>query len=192
MIKELKTSLRILVFFSVLCGLLYPLAVTGIAKGIFPRQASGSLLEGPEGFGGSSLIGQKFDDPKFLWGRPSATTPAFNAAASAGSNLGPLNPALRDQVKERIETLRAADPENRGLIPIDLITSSASGLDPHISPAAAEYQAGRIARAGGIPIENVRKAIADHTQGPTFGILGEARVNVLEVNLSLSRLYDTK
>jgi len=192
MIKELKTSLRLLAFFTVLTGLLYPLAVTGIAKGLFPGQATGTLLKGPAGFVGSALIGQKFDDPKFLWGRPSATSPAYNAAASSGSNLGPLNPALLDQVKERIEALKAADPGNKNFIPIDLVTSSASGLDPHISPAAADYQAGRIARAGGIPIETVRKAIVDHTQGPTFSVLGEARVNVLEVNISLSRLYDTK
>lgn len=208
MFKELKTSLLLLIVFTVLTGGLYPLAVTGIAKAFFPWQAEGSLIDEkglptstsrserrPAGSGkvvGSELVGQNFDDPKYLWGRLSATAPAYNAAASSGSNLGPLNPTLVDNAKARIDALKAADPDNNAPIPIDLVTASGSGLDPHISPAAADYQVARVAQAGGLPADQVRKIIADHTEGRTFGILGEPCVNVLKVNLSLTRFYATK
>ena len=192
MFKELKSSLLVLLVMTILTGLLYPLGITGIAKILFPRQAEGSLIVQDGKVVGSELIGQQFDDPKFLWGRLSATTPAYNASASSGSNLGPMNPALLDEVKGRIDALKAADPENSAPVPVDLVTSSGSGLDPHISPSAAAYQIRRIARVGGLPEDAVRRIIAENTEGRTFGILGEPHVNVLKVNLSLSRRYATK
>jgi len=192
MFKELKSSLLVLLVMTILTGLLYPLGITGIAKILFPRQAEGSLIVQDGKVVGSELIGQQFDDPKFRWGRLSATTPAYNASASSGSNLGPMNPALLDEVKGRIDALKAADPENSAPVPVDLVTSSGSGLDPHISPSAAAYQIRRIARVGGLPEDAVRRIIAENTEGRTFGILGEPHVNVLKVNLSLSRRYATK
>ncbi len=192
MFKELKTSLLLLIILTALTGGLYPAVVTGIAKVFFPKQAEGSLIVENNKVAGSELIGQNFDDPKYLWGRLSATTPAYNAASSSGSNLGPSNPALIDEVKGRLEALKATDPENQTAVPVDLVTSSGSGLDPHISPAAAAYQVRRIAKSGGIPEEAIRQIIVDNTEGRTFGILGEPRVNVLKVNLSLSRRYVTK
>lgn len=192
MFKELKTSLLLLILITVLTGGLYPLVVTGIAKAFFPKQAEGSLIVQDGKVIGSELIGQNFDDPKFLWGRLSATTPAYNAASSSGSNLGPSNPALLDEVKGRLDALKAADPDNQASVPVDLVTSSGSGLDPHISPAAAAYQIHRIAKAGGLSEETVRQIIADNTEGRTFGILGEPRVNVLKVNLLLTHAYATK
>jgi potassium-transporting ATPase KdpC subunit len=192
MLKELKSSFLVLLVMMVLTGLLYPLGITGIAKVFFPRQAEGSLIVENGKVVGSELIGQQFDDPKFLWGRLSATSPAYNAAASSGSNLGPTNPALIDEVKGRLDALKAADPDNQAPVPVDLVTSSGSGLDPHISPAAAAYQVSRIAKAGGLPEDAVRQVIAQYTEGRTLGILGEPRVNVLEVNLSLARRYDRK
>lgn len=191
MLKELKSSFLLLAVMTVLTGLLYPLGITGIAKTFFPHRAEGSLIVENGKVVGSELIGQQFDDPKFLWGRPSATTPAYNASASSGSNLGPLNPALLDNVKARIEALQSgAHPS--GPVPVDLVTSSASGLDPHVSPAGAAYQIPRIAQAGGVPEETVRQIIDKNTEGRTFGILGEPRVNVLKVNLSLNALYVRK
>jgi potassium-transporting ATPase KdpC subunit len=182
----LRPALSLFVLLSVLTGLLYPLAITGIAQTFFPTQANGSLIERDGRPVGSALIGQPFSDPKYLWGRPSATGPMpYNALASGGSNLGPTNPALVDAVKGRIEALRAAQPEQTGPVPQDLITASASGLDPHISPEAAAWQVERIAYARSIPPEQVRAIIAAHTQAPDLGLFGEARVNVLQVNLDL-------
>ncbi len=182
----LRPALVLFVLLSALTGLVYPLAVTGAAKAVFPDQAAGSLVERDGKPVGSRLIGQNFSDPKHFWGRPSATAPmAYNAAASGGSNLGPLNPALVDAVKTRVEALRAADPGNTQPMPVGLVTASASGLDPDISPAAAAYQAGRVARVRGLPDAQVAALIARHTEAPLWGLLGEPRVNVLALNLAL-------
>ena len=177
----------IFVALTLVTGVAYPLLVTGIAKTVFPSQAAGSLIERDGKVVGSTLIGQNFSDPKNFWSRPSATSPmADNAANSGGSNLGPLNPALLDAVKGRIAALKAADPHNELPIPVDLVTASASGLDPEISTAAAIYQAGRVASARGLPIARVQALIAAHTQGQLFGFIGEPRVNVLKLNLDLA------
>ena len=171
---------------TVLTGVLYPLAITAVAQLAFPQQASGSLIELHGRVVGSHLLGQAFTRPGFFWSRPSATVPGrYNGAASAGSNLGPTNPALRAAVAQRVAALRAADPRNTVPVPVDLVTASASGLDPHISPAAAAYQVARIARARGLTEDQVRDLVAAHTEGRTFGVLGEPRVNVLELNLAL-------
>ena len=181
-----------LVLFALLCaltGLVYPLAVTGAAQALFPAQAAGSLVVRDGQAVGSSLIGQNFSDPKHFWGRPSATAAQpYNANASGGANLGPLNPALNDALKARIEALRAADPGNTAPVPVDLVTTSASGLDPHISPAAAHYQAERVARARGLPVAQVEALIARHTEQPLGGLIGEPRVNVLALNLTLDAM----
>ena len=158
---EIRPALVILLLFTVITGLVYPLAITGISQLVFLRQANGSLILREGVVVGSSWIGQPFSDAKYFWGRLSATSPPYNAGASSGSNLGPLNPALVDQARVRIEALRAADPEATGPVPVDLVTASASGLDPHISPAAAEYQARRVAKARGISADEVRRLIAD-------------------------------
>jgi K+-transporting ATPase ATPase C chain len=169
-----------------LTGIVYPLVVTGIAQVAFPQQASGSLIVHDGKPVGSALIGQSFSDPKYFWGRPSATSPmANNASASGGSNLGPLNPALGDAVKGRIEALRAADPSNPAPVPVDLVTASGSGLDPHISVAGAVYQAARVARVRNLPLAQVLTLIEANTEGRRFGFLGEPRVNVLQLNLAL-------
>jgi K+-transporting ATPase ATPase C chain len=171
---------------TVLTGIAYPLVVTGIGQAVFPQQAAGSLIVKNGQPVGSSLIGQNFNDPKYLWGRPSATSPApYNASGSGGSNLGPLNPALTDAVKARIEALRAADPGNTVPVPVDLVTASGSGLDPHISVAGAQFQAARIAKARQLPVQTVQQLIEKHTEGRLFGLLGEPRVNVLQLNLAL-------
>jgi potassium-transporting ATPase KdpC subunit len=176
-----------LVAFSILTGIIYPLAITGIAQLVFPRQANGSLIYHNGKPVGSSLIGQSFTDPKYFWPRPSATSPVgYNAESSGGSNLGPTNPDLVKAVQERIAALQKADPDNKAPIPIDLVTSSASGLDPHISPAAAEYQIARVARARGLDEHAVRQLVIKHTEGRTLGLLGEPRVNVVELNLDLN------
>lgn len=186
----MKTLLRpvlvLLLLFTLLTGLLYPAALTGVARVLFPRQASGSpLVRGGEVVG-SSLVGQPFSDPRYFWSRPSATAPApYNAAASSGSNLGPTNPALRERVQERLQALRAADPGNTAPVPVELLTASASGLDPHLSPAAVEYQLPRVARARGLESERLRQLVQAHVQPRTLGLLGEPRVNVLELNLAL-------
>jgi K+-transporting ATPase ATPase C chain len=171
---------------SLLCGVLYPAAVTGIGRAVFPHEADGSLIEANGRIVGSTLIGQPFAQPGHFWGRPSATAPmADNAAGSGGSNLGPTNPALLDAVKARVAALKALDPGNHAPIPVDLVTASASGIDPEISVAAAEYQAPRIAAARKIPVAQVRALIDRYRQDPVLGFLGEARVNVLALNLAL-------
>jgi K+-transporting ATPase ATPase C chain len=171
---------------TLLTGIVYPLVVTAVGQLAFPEQAAGSLIYRDDKPIGSSLIGQNFSDPKYIWGRPSATSPQpYNASNSSGSNQGPLNPALTDAVKGRIEALRAADPGNAAPVPVDLVTASASGLDPHISVAAAQYQAARVARLRGMPLLQVQQLIAQFTEGQVAGFLGEPRVNVLRVNLAL-------
>ncbi len=179
----------VLVVFTVLTlvtGVAYPLLVTGVGKTLFPAQAAGSLIQRNGKLVGSALIGQNFSDPGHFWGRPSATGPnAYNAAASGGSNQGPLNPALVDAVKGRIEALRVADPGNTLPVPVELVTASASGLDPHISPAAAGFQVQRVAKARSIDAAKVRALVAEHTERPILGILGEPVVNVLQLNLAL-------
>ncbi|CAA2099235.1 potassium-transporting ATPase subunit KdpC [Variovorax paradoxus] len=181
-----RPALVLFVLLSALTGLIYPMAVTGAAKAVFPAQADGSLVVLDGTTVGSKLIGQNFSDPKHFWGRPSATAPQpYNASASGGSNQGPLNPALADAVKARVEALRAADPGNTAPVPVDLVTASASGLDPDISPAAAQYQAARVARVRGMPVEQVDALIARNTEAPMWGLLGESRVNVLALNIAL-------
>jgi K+-transporting ATPase ATPase C chain len=188
MFAQLMPSLRMLLLMSVLTGIVYPLLVTGVAKLAFPHAANGSLIVSDGKTVGSDLIGQPFDDPKYFWSRPSATSPQpYNAMSSSGSNLGPRNPALSDAVKDRIKALRDADPGNTAAVPVDLITASGSGLDPHISAAAADYQLARVAKARNVAIEDVRRLVAQNTEGRTLGVLGEPRVNVLELNLALDR-----
>ncbi|MDA8522958.1 potassium-transporting ATPase subunit KdpC [Acidovorax sp. NCPPB 4044] len=186
----LRPALSLFVILSLVTGVLYPLAVTGVAQAAFPQQAAGSLLHDRAGHAvGSALIGQNFTDPGHFWGRPSATAPMpYNAGASGGSNLGPLNPALVDAVKARVAALREADPGNTAPVPVDLVTASASGLDPHISPAAARYQIARVARARGLPPERVEALVREHTQAPAIAWLGDAGVNVLALNLALDAL----
>jgi K+-transporting ATPase ATPase C chain len=184
----LRNAFVLLLMMTAVTGVAYPVVVGGLSMVLFPKQAAGSLIERDGKPVGSALIGQSFTAPRYVWGRPSATTPGpNNAAASTGSNLGPTNPALTDAAKQRIAALRAADPENRAPVPVDLVTASASGLAPEISPAAAEFQAGRVARARGIPAEKVRELIAANTEGRQFGVLGEPRVNVLRLNLALDQ-----
>jgi len=190
MLTEIKAQLRpallALALLSLLTGVLYPLAVTGLAQTLFPYRANGSIILKDDTRVGSELIGQPFSDPKYFWGRLSATSPfPYNAAASSGSNLGPTNPALLDAVRGRMEALRKADPENRAPVPVDLVTASGSGLDPHISPAAARFQARRVAKARSLDEATVRKLIAECTEPRQIGILGEPRVNVLKLNLAL-------
>ena len=196
MFRQSRPALLMLLVMTFVTGVAYPLVVTGIAQLVFPKQANGSLILDDDGKPiGSELIGQRFDAPEYFWGRLSATSPvpytAFNQeklTGSSGSNLGPLNPVLIANAEARIDALKVADPDNDAKIPVDLITSSASGLDPHISPAAALYQAARVARARNLDESQVRQLIAEHTEGRTFGVLGEPRVNVLTLNLALDKL----
>ena len=184
--EHLRPALVLLAALTVLTGLVYPLAFTAVAQLLLPRQANGSLIPGASGAAGSRLIGQPFADPRHFWGRLSATSPVpYNGAASSGSNLAPSNPALADAARARIEALRAADPAQADPVPVDLVTASGSGLDPHISPAAAEYQVERVAHARGLPVSQVRALVAQNTEGRQWGVLGEPRVNVLQLNLAL-------
>jgi len=186
MSKLLRQSFSLLLVLTVITGVLYPLAATGLAQLIFPHQANGSLIVKDGKPVGSALIGQSFTDPKYFWGRPSATSPnPYNAASSSGSNQGPTNPALTDAVKQRIAALRAADPGNTASVPVDLVTASGSGLDPQISPAAAQYQVARVASARGLSTSQVQALVNEYTDGRQFGMLGERRVNVLQLNLAL-------
>ena len=186
---QIRPALMALLIFTVLTGLLYPLVVTGIAQLVFPHQANGSLIVQNGQIVGSTLIGQQFTDPKYFWGRLSATGPyPYNAAASSGSNLGPTNPALLDEVKGRIAAIKAADPSNTQPIPVDLVTSSGSGLDPDISVAAALYQLPRVARLRGLSESALRTLVDQYTHGRQLGFLGELRVNVLQLNLALDAL----
>lgn len=185
---HLRPSLVLLALLTVLTGGLYPLAVTGVAQALFPVQANGSLIARDGKAAGSRLIGQPFSDPKHFWSRASGTSPyPYNASASSGTNQGPTHPALAEAVAGRVKALRDADPGNNLPIPVDLVTASGSGLDPHISPAAAEYQVGRVAKARGLDPAKVRELVAKHTEGRQLGFLGEPRVNVLELNLALPK-----
>ncbi len=185
----IRPALTLFVMLSIITGLIYPLLVTGISRVLFPAQAAGSLILRDSKPISSRLIGQNFTDPKYFWGRLSATAPQpYNAAASSGSNLGPLNPALQEAVGSRVKILREADPGNTALIPVDLVTASASGLDPHISPAAAEYQIARVARVRGLSLDAVQTLVAQHTEDRQWGVFGEPRVHVLELNLALDGL----
>lgn len=189
MMKEVRAALVLLLLMTAVTGVVYPLLVTGVAQAAFPAQANGSLINQNGKVMGSSLIGQPFSDPKYFWGRLSATGPVpYNAGASSGSNYGPLNPALSDAVKARAEALRKADPTATGPIPVDLVTASGSGLDPHISPAAAEYQVRRVANVRSLSEGRVRELVQAHTEARQLGVLGEPRVNVLTLNLELDKI----
>lgn len=193
MIRQLRPALVLLALMTILTGVLYPALITGIAQAAFPSQANGSLIVQDGKVAGSALIGQQFDDPSYFWGRLSATAPVpYNAAASSGSNLGPTNPALIAAVQARIDALHKADPGNTAPIPVDLVTASGSGLDPHISPAAADYQVARVARARSLDEAAVRQLVLKYTEGRQLGFLGEPRVNVLELNLALDALSKGK
>jgi K+-transporting ATPase ATPase C chain len=191
--QQLRPALVIFLVMTILTGVIYALAVTGVAAVAFPSPAAGSLIEKDGKLVGSRLIGQPFDDPKYFWSRPSATGPfAYNAGASSGSNLGPLNEALESAVKDRIANLKNADPEQTAAPPIDLVTASGSGLDPHISPAAALYQVGRVAKVRNLPKDRVEGLVRQHVEPRTFGILGEPRVNVLLLNLALDAMSQSQ
>ena len=184
--NQLRPALFIFALLTIITGVLYPVLATGIAQMVFPQQANGSLIEQDGVIIGSELIGQQFDEPKYFWGRPSAA--GYDAAASSGSNYGPLNPALLDTVQARIDALKATDPDNTLPIPVDLATASASGLDPHISVASALYQVHRVATARGLSEADVRSLVEEYTEGRQFGFLGELRVNVLSLNLALDEI----
>ncbi|HEX3949923.1 MAG TPA: potassium-transporting ATPase subunit KdpC [Steroidobacteraceae bacterium] len=187
--RLIRPAVSLLALMTLLLGIAYPMVIAGAAKVAFPRQAEGSLIYADGKLIGSTLIGQSFADPKYFWGRPSATTPQpYNGLGSTGSSLGPLNPALIDAVKANAKVLHDADPDNQRPIPVDLVTASASGLDPDVSPAAAEYQAARVARARHFDLARVETLIKTHVRERLFGIIGERRINVLELNLALDRL----
>ena len=186
LLKHLRTSIIAIVLFTVLTGVLYPFLITGIAQLVFPSKANGSLLKNNGKVFGSELIGQSFSDPKYFWSRPSATGPfAYNAGASSGSNYGPINQSYLDGVQKRIQDLRTADPQNSKPIPVDLVTASGSGLDPHISVAAALYQLPRVSRIRDVNQDKLRSLVVQFTEGKQLGFLGEPRVNVLKLNLAL-------
>jgi potassium-transporting ATPase KdpC subunit len=193
MANSLRPAIVLFVAMAVVTGVIYPVVVTAVGSTAFSEQATGSLIEKNGKVVGSALIGQQFDAPNYFWGRLSATTPnPYNAQNSGGSNLGPTNPALSDEVKGRLGALHDADPTNTAPVPVDLATSSGSGLDPEITPAAAEYQAARVAKARGVSVDQIEQVIAQNTQGRQFGIFGEARVNVLKLNLALDDLRPSK
>ncbi|ADI30446.1 potassium-transporting ATPase subunit KdpC [Methylotenera versatilis] len=186
--QSLRPAVVLFILLSIITGIAYPLATTVLGKWLLPQQANGSLIESEGKLIGSSLIGQNFTEAKYFWGRPSATGPyPNNATASSGSNQGPLNPALADAVKSRVSALKAANPNNALPVPVDLVTASASGLDPHISPAAAAYQASRVAKERGLSVTSVQALIDDNTEGRQWGVLGEPRVNVLKLNMALDK-----
>ena len=188
MSRLIRNAVSMLLVMTLVTGIAYPLLATGVAQALFPHQADGSLIEKNGKPVGSELIGQYFDDPRYFWGRPSATAPQpYNGTASNGSNQGPTNPALREAVQQRIDALRKADPNNTAPVPVDLVTASASGLDPEISPAAAQYQIARVARIRHMRVEQVQALVAKFTQGRQLGLLGEPRVNVLRLNLALDK-----
>lgn len=185
--RLLRPALTLFALLALLTGVVYPGVVTAVAQVVFPHKANGSVLARDGEAIGSELIGQPFDDPRYFWGRPSATSPMpYNAGSSGGSNLGPTNPDHLDAVRARVEALKKAHPGQSGPVPVDLVTTSGSGLDPHISPASAEYQVARVAGARGMAVEDVRRLVGEHTEGRTLGVLGEPRVNVLRLNLALS------
>ena len=187
--KLIRPAVCLLALMTLLVGIAYPLVITGVSRVAFPRQAEGSLIYQEDRLIGSTLIGQSFSDPKHFWGRPSATTPQpYNGLASTGSNLGPLNPALIDAVKANAKALHDADPDNNAPVPVELVTASASGLDPEISPAGAEFQAARVARVRHLELAQVEALIKSHERGRLLGFIGEPRINVLELNLALDRL----
>lgn len=187
--RDITNALFVFVLLTVITGLLYPGIVTVLAQALMPGKANGSLITVDGKPAGSSLIGQPFSDPRYFWGRPSATSPQpYNALASSGSNQGPTNPALVESVQQRLDALRSADPGNSAPVPVDLVTASGSGLDPHISPSAAAYQAGRVARVRNMSLSRVQELIARNTEGRQFGVLGERRVNVLRLNQDLDAL----
>lgn len=189
MLSQLRPALVILLIMTLLTGVMYPLLISGVAQVAFPDQANGSLIVRDGIVVGSTLIGQPSNDPRYFWCRPSATTPfPGNGGSSSGSNLGPTNPDLIKNVQERIDMLKKQHPEQTRLIPVDLVTSSASGLDPHISPAAAEYQIQRVAKIRNLSVDRVRSLVNEHTEGRTLGLLGEPRVNVLQLNLALDAI----
>ena len=188
--RYIRPTISLLIFMTVLLGVLYPLLITLLGAAVFPSQAAGSLIYAGGRISGSKLIGQNFSDPKYFWSRPSATSPQpYNGLASGGSNFGPLNPALTDRVAAAVRHLHQADPSNERRIPVDLVTASASGLDPDISLAAAEYQGARVARARNMPLERVESLIAQHARRPLLGVLGEPAINVLELNLALDLMH---
>ena len=193
MLAQLRVATLMLAALTLLTGGIYPLIITAVARSAFPRQADGSLIPNGDRLLGSELIGQPFTKPGYFWGRLSATSPApYNAGASSGSNFGPLNPELKKAAAARIDALKAADPSTKAGVPVDLATASASGLDPHISPAAAEWQVARVAKARGLTEDAVRALVHSHTEGRQFGVLGEPRVNVLGLNLALDQLDKRK
>ncbi|HEY0748089.1 MAG TPA: potassium-transporting ATPase subunit KdpC [Steroidobacteraceae bacterium] len=188
--RYIRPTISLLICMTVLLGVIYPLVITLAGTALFPLQAAGSLLYSRGTLAGSKLIGQNFSDPKYFWGRPSATSPQpYNGLASGGSNLGPLNPALTDRVAANVKLLKEADPLNEQPIPVDLVTASASGLDPDISPAAAVYQAARVARIRKLPLERVESLIAQHARRPLLVVIGEPTINVLELNLALDLMH---
>jgi K+-transporting ATPase ATPase C chain len=178
-----------LLLLTLITGVAYPLVVTGVAQAAFPRQANGSLIEKGGKILGSTLLGQPFDDPRYFWSRASATSPAYNGQSSSGSNLGPTNPALRDAAKSRLDALHAVDPDAKDPVPVDLVTASGSGLDPHISPAAAYYQVHRVAKKRGLPEDTVHQLVDRFTERPFLDLFGEPGVNVLELNLALDEVH---
>ncbi len=193
MFRQLRPVFIIFLLLTVLTGIVYPLLVTGIAQLVFPEKAKGSLLRQGSQYAGSELIGQPFDDPKYFWGRLSATPDfPYNSTSSSGSNLGPSNPGLLEAVKARLETLQKADPGNKSPVPIDLVTASGSGLDPHISPAAALYQVPRVARVRGLSLDQVLRLVDRFTESRQWGFLGEPRVHVLKLNLALDQLQNAR
>jgi K+-transporting ATPase ATPase C chain len=190
MLRLIRPAVTLLALMTLLVGIVYPLVIAGAARAAFPHQAAGSLIYMDGKLIGSTLIGQSFSDPKYFWGRPSATAPQpYNGLASTGSNLGPLNPALIDAVKANAKALRDADPDNQQPVPVDLVTASASGLDPEVSPAAARYQAARVARARHLELAQIEALIKSHERERLWGFIGERRINVLELNLALDRLH---